>query len=484
MEDMFSTGNMSRRVFVKGLGFVSLALLMGTFGSCEKACEQIKNRPIRRRLRTGSPEVDADIATYKDAVQKMKDLDRTNPSDKRSWANQAKIHGPNAAGTFFNLCQHNNNHFFSWHRAYLVYFERICQELTGNKNFGLPYWNWNQDPAVHQAFLDPLPNPLFETRSQTTVAGQPQFTTLTLDPFFLDPNFFTFSTQIEGTPHNRADNFIGGPGRVFGGFGSAADPIFWAHHNMVDYCWWKWNSELGNNNTNDNAWNSTTWNHFVDGQGNAVEVTAGATTLMPLISYQFESSAIGNNPAKAEATGAEFAKLEQRIRRGADIKFDVKKRIPIADRTVVKMRSPFSKPTKLVPENFAALIESDTAKEKIFASIQYAQYPPSNDFYVRVFINLPTATAATPFDDPHYAGSFSFFGTQAEGAHDEHKPQFLVNITDTLQKLKQRNELVDKNPVTVNLVVVPDGAQLEKQDAELILEKLEIIITPVIVKTE
>jgi hypothetical protein len=44
--------------------------------------------------------------------------------------------------------------------------------------------------------------------------------------------------------------------------------------------------------------------------------------------------------------------------------------------------------------------------------------------------------------------------------------------------------LIDKNPVSVNLVVVPNGDQLEKQDAELMLEKIEIIVTPVIVKSE
>jgi hypothetical protein len=72
MENVLSTKSAGRRVFVKGLGFISLAMLMGTYGGCERACQQIKKRPIRRRLRTGSPEVDADIATYKDAVTKMK----------------------------------------------------------------------------------------------------------------------------------------------------------------------------------------------------------------------------------------------------------------------------------------------------------------------------------------------------------------------------------------------------------------------------
>lgn len=73
-EELTSSNGFSRRVFVQGLGFISIGLLMGTFGGCEKIIEDIKNRPIRRRLRIGSPEVDADIAIYRDAVKAMKDL--------------------------------------------------------------------------------------------------------------------------------------------------------------------------------------------------------------------------------------------------------------------------------------------------------------------------------------------------------------------------------------------------------------------------
>jgi tyrosinase len=456
-----------------------MTLVMGMLGGCEKFCQQIKNRPIRRRLRTGSPEVDADIATYRQAVTLMKGLPA---GDGRKWENQAGIHGTSAGG--FNLCQHGSGGitqahlFFPWHRAYLFYFEKICQELTGNKNFGLPYWNWNQNPGLNPAFLDQTSS-LFVTRSHTTVAGNSAFSTATLDTIFADTNYFTFSSQIEGTPHNTAHGWIGG---IMGGGGSAADPVFWTHHNMADYCWAKWNIDLGNDTTNDQAWANTSWNYFVDAQGNAATSTAGLTTLMPLLSYQFESSAIGSAAARDEATGEDFKKLEKRIRDGADIKFDIKKRIPIAERTSLRVAKPLLRPTKLAAGDVALLINSNKEQERIFASIQFAQLPPASDFFVRVFVNMPSADINTSTDDPHYAGSFAFFGTHIEGAHHEDHPQFLVNITDTLQKLKQRQELSDTKPVSINLVAVPMAERLEKPDAEIILEKLEIIITPVIVK--
>ena len=104
-EDDNPLSTIGRRVFIKGLGFVSVALLVSTMGGCDKLAEAIKNRPVRRRLRTGSAEVDADIAIYRDAVKAMKDLPASNPI---SWAAQATIHGTPAG---FNFCEHGTNHF-------------------------------------------------------------------------------------------------------------------------------------------------------------------------------------------------------------------------------------------------------------------------------------------------------------------------------------------------------------------------------------
>ena len=39
-EELTSPSSFSRRVFVQGLGFVSIGLLMGTFGGCEKIIER------------------------------------------------------------------------------------------------------------------------------------------------------------------------------------------------------------------------------------------------------------------------------------------------------------------------------------------------------------------------------------------------------------------------------------------------------------
>src|ERR1043166_3062765 len=106
-EDSDPLSTVSRRVFIKGLGFVSVSLLVGTMGGCDKLADAIKNRPVRRRLRTGSSEVDADINTYRNAVAAIK-----GNNGSTGWEAQALIHGNNVQFTF---CEHGTIHFFDWH---------------------------------------------------------------------------------------------------------------------------------------------------------------------------------------------------------------------------------------------------------------------------------------------------------------------------------------------------------------------------------
>jgi tyrosinase len=476
-EDTNPLSTVSRRVFIKGLGFVSVSLLAGTMGGCDQLADAIKNRPVRRRLRTGSAEVDADINTYRNAVQAMKGLNTSI-----GWEAQALIHG-NAAS--FTFCEHGTDHFFDWHRAYLFFFEKICQKVSGNPKFGLPYWNWNQNPQIHPAFLV-NGDPLFMPRSNTDMTNVWAISNAALDPIMQDTNFFTFMQQIEGTPHNTIHCAVG---QTMCSTASARDPLFWMHHCMIDYCWAKWNIELQMNNTNDGAWIGHDNSHFVDADGNPQSQTAGVTTIEPLLSYRYESSAIGSSPATAAlTTKSAFQKVEQRVRAGANIRFEVKQRVRLADKATVSIARPFSRETKLAPQDFAAIINSDTARERIFASIEFAAVPPQSDFSVRVFVNLPSASSSTPTEDPHFAGSFAFFGTHTAGAAPDaaagghqHQPKFLVNLTNAIQRLRSSGQLKEGTPISLQLVPVPFAGKFEREDTQLELNGIEIITTPVII---
>lgn len=484
MENNNDLLNMDRRVFIKGLGLVSVGLVLGiTTGGCERIAESIKNRPTRRRLRTGSTEVDADIETYREAVERMKALPSFDP---RSWANQASIHGTISGG--FNQCQHGTNHFFSWHRAYLNYFEKICQELTGNSNFGLPYWNWNQDPIIHSAYQN-TSSALFEPRNTNDLSGVWSISDEALNTIFGDSNFFTFSTQIEGTPHNTVHSVLGQT-MVTGG--SPLDPIFWNHHCMVDYCWAKWNIEMENDNTNDTAWIETEWDHFVDGKGNPASITAGLTTLLPLLSYQYEPSAIGDSgDTFGVASDEDFKILEKRVREGANVKMNIKERLPLSNRDSISLLTPFSSEKNISDASFSRILNRTNIEENVFVSVKYAELPPTNDFFVRVYINMPNANAESSIHDIHFAGSFAFFGTNKisnefhKSGHRHHEPNFLVNITPTLKRLRENQLLADNDSISVQLVPVAiKGRTLDRDLSKLILNELEIIVTPITIDSK
>ena len=462
-----------RRAFLKGVGGAAAGLfLVSTLGGCESLLEAIRNRPVRKRLNATSAPVQADVQTYRAAVAAMQALPASDP---RQWARQAGIHGTVAGG--FNLCQHGTPHFFSWHRAYLFYFEEICRQLTGQSHFALPYWNWNQDGQLHPAFLDTA-SPLYHPRNNTSLVGFPPVGAASLDPILDDGNFYTFSSTLEG-PHGSVHVDVG---QDMSSGGSAIDPVFWMHHCMIDYCWNKWNIELGNDNPNDPGWIGTAWNYFVQGDGSPVDISAGITTLMPLLSYRYESSAIGSHPAALSVLSAvEFDRVRRRIEAGAPVHFDIRQRFLIAEAT----SQPIGKPVAPRPVAHAAqltgLLTQLDPTTNAFLSVDYAKFPEATDFFVRVFVNLPGANAATPTDDPHYAGSLAFFGTPG-GEHEQmHGGKHLVNVTPTLRALMQRGEMDDLAAISVQLVAVPAYGQFRRPDLVLELNRIELLITPIVV---
>ena len=121
MDITFADHLPQRRGFLKGMGGAALGLVLAsTLGGCESILEAIRNRPVRRRLNATSAAVQPQVQIYRAAVAAMQALPAADP---RCWAKQAGMHGTVAGG--FNLCQHGTPHFFSWHRAYLFYFEEI-----------------------------------------------------------------------------------------------------------------------------------------------------------------------------------------------------------------------------------------------------------------------------------------------------------------------------------------------------------------------
>jgi tyrosinase len=284
---------LSRRQLMK---LVMLASGAGLAGPLLAACteeekKKIEERPVRREITTA--EASKDINSYKTAISKMKALPQ---SDLRNWNRQAQIHDEH--------CRHASWLFFPWHRAYLFYFEKICQELSGDPTFALPYWNWTQNPQVPSVFWDTgselFHSPRVATASSTASAGSVGAPTVTgiLDetnfPLFAGPATTLNDTAlfgpgyglVEQTPHNYVHGFVGG---TMSTFMSPLDPIFWTHHNRVDELWVQWNIVRDNPNTEDGNWVNTEFTDFCDGKGNPVTIKVISTVLMPFFSYRFDT---------------------------------------------------------------------------------------------------------------------------------------------------------------------------------------------------
>jgi len=187
--------------------------------------------------------------------------------DERGYGYFAGLHGLPLP----SYCEHGTTLFLPWHRAYLYMFERALQDRTPGVD--VPWWNWSSDAARRQglptAFADRnlspgQPNPLAaglvalsaadlaRVRQQlpgAITAGRSPRTRrdpdqpaelprqVTLQRLARARTFADFSMLAEGI-HNSVHGWVGGAMSAVPV--AAFDPIFWAHHAMIDRLWYLW----------------------------------------------------------------------------------------------------------------------------------------------------------------------------------------------------------------------------------------------------
>jgi tyrosinase len=215
---------------------------------------------------------DGDLAALRDAYRKMMAL---SAGDNRSWVYWSGYHGyPN----FY--CWHHNrigmgdnlpyDLFLPWHRAYLLYFEHAVRDQ--NPLAALSWWDWSStlshNIGVPAIFSEPdvsgTPNPLLQG-PVPAIQGDPERMTLRIpgDPaelptsdqvnaLFKLGSFVDFTSQVQDL-HDQIHGWAGGfnqdtqQGGDMGNIGTSAfDPLFWAHHCMIDRIWYLWQIKNGN----------------------------------------------------------------------------------------------------------------------------------------------------------------------------------------------------------------------------------------------
>jgi tyrosinase len=182
--------------------------------------------------------------------------------DDRGWHYWAGIHGLPLP----MYCQHHTPLFLPWHRAYLYFAELALKQAGNDPGLSLPWWDWTSQAShttgVPEAYTadqaDGVPNPLTGNDFPDIVRQQgrlPAQVTRTFREPGADPHapslptaagvqallglgdFQDFQQQLEQF-HDDVHVWVGGTMAEIPV--AAYDPLFWAHHTMVDRIWRLW----------------------------------------------------------------------------------------------------------------------------------------------------------------------------------------------------------------------------------------------------
>jgi Common central domain of tyrosinase len=257
------------RIFVSVIAIVVAFSLFGPAVSTASA-QEIR---YRKHVDDMTPEEWKTLAAAITAMRQRDDLSTTpspvnQATDSYEWF--VKMHGDNN-GSFG--CEHSSELIWTWHRAFLLNFETVvnASRPAGTKPIRLPYWDWTDPPSGSNGFpaayedsasaLSHLRNP------HPAVPGKPKvppLDTVIQTPHQTGKQLINHLVQLNewgqfgGTAKSGADE--GAPGelelKVHNGIHSpyigkdnrntvlsVRDPVFWAHHTMLDKVVTDWQAQ-------------------------------------------------------------------------------------------------------------------------------------------------------------------------------------------------------------------------------------------------
>ena len=405
------TTQISRRSFLTTAGAAaSLALLGQTAFQAEPL--YAASLFVRRNV-GGMNAFDPVIAAYRKAVAAMNALPA---SDHRNWTYQAAIHGTLAGPpqTAWNTCQHGNYFFWSWHRMYLYWFERICRRMACDDCFALPYWDYNS-PSERQLppmFRDPASELFVTQRNPNMNSGAGSLPAWAVDysAGFAQLNFNNGSSSLESVPHNVVHGLMGG---WMGSVPTAAqDPIFYLHHCNLDRLWNLWLAQGGGriDPVFDNTWKNTKFTFF-DEEGAQLEMT-GCEILRAAqqLHYVYEGE-----PPQVNDYCLPLLKFPPII-----FAKELILRLPVPPITLEQ--EPVSVPIDLknLKQRLGPLAESKTAT--VFLELNGVEAERQPGIAWQVYLGLPPTTAPAE-ESPYLIGAMALFGQGIhQDAHDKFEP--------------------------------------------------------------
>ncbi len=401
--------------------------------------------PIVRRDVGGMNAYDPILMSYQTAITAMKALPNNNPL---SWVYQAAIHGntvlpPQVA---WNTCQHGNYFFWSWHRMYLYWFERIIRKMCGDPCWALPYWNWSSvtERQLPAPFRDPASTlyTSFRNPAMNSGAGSLPASDVSYSSSFSQINFTTASSIIQGTPHGAVHVDVGG--WMSSVPTAAQDPIFYLHHANCDRLWDLWLAQGGGRTDplSDATWKNTQFTFFNE-SGAQVKMTAcDILRAAEQLHYVYE----GEPPQVNEYC----LKIIPPIIFAQEVLF----KVPIPPITLGPEPVSFPVELKQLRERLAPLAESKT--ETLFLELDDVEAERQPGAVWEVYFGLPPNTEPNA-EGPYYLGNVVLFGEGIRNeAHKEFKPaHFAFPLNRALVAAMRSNE------ERVLVTFVPRGILIE-----------------------
>jgi tyrosinase len=424
---------------------------------------------------------DPDLAALYRAVAAMKALPASDP---RNWTRFADIH---------RFCPHGNWYFLPWHRAYILAFERICRQLSGKRDFALPYWDWTADPRFPAAFTagNPRSNPLNHLRSGVAAGFRltdDMVGMAVISRIMNAPDFEAFgntrprgqdstaaswqrrggsATELEFNPHNSVHQAVGGDMAIVPL--ASRDPLFFLHHANVDRLWNVWNRR-GNANSPDPLWRGFAFNrNFIGPDASPWNVSVGELGSPAALGYRYVDD---DGPFAADLVRPTGDPMTEKLRayRGLDprafaaaggglrrieLPFGGAVQVAVADNHDTASRDrpiahnvPLGRPLGEIVGAQAIALRPDRPDQMryrryIWAVLRDIEAPLDATTRLRVFCNGRALSARSGLDDPGYATSVSYFGghgSQAKG-HGAGGVSVCVDLTPALARMDHRRGL-------------------------------------------
>ncbi len=407
------------------------------------------------------------LVSYGKAIQAMKLLTNTNPL---SWAYQAAIHGTLLSPplTAWNTCEHGTDFFWSWHRMYLYWFERIIRKMCNEPCWALPYWDWapGSEFQIPAPFRDPA-SPLFATRNTAMNNGTGSLNpaAVSITSAFSNTNFLTTNSMIQ-YPHGSVHGEVGGLMCCVPT--AALDPIFYLHHANVDRQWNLWLAQGGGRSDPllDVTWKNRQYIFFNE-NGAQVQMTAcEILRAAEQLNYVYECEP----PQVKEYCFKIFPPPWQFVR-------EVILQLPIPPVELKAEPVTFPMELKELRSRIAGMVESQTETVMLELDEVEAEKPPEAVW--AVYVGQP-AGAELNEKSPYFVGSLSLFGAGIRSeAHHEFKPAtFLFPLNRALQAAFKGNEerlLVTFDPLGILINGKPSRPEVKSPvrigKASLIVER-------------